>query len=145
MLSVGCEAGVKAEAMLNQLKVTLDGNYTYTNIKMIDAIWKEDPAIGQQLAYQPKNSLKTRIRGDYGKFSAFIAMQYVGERTTVDIFDILPSYEVFDVGASSKFESAVGDFVISGAVKNLFDKQYQNVKFYAMPGVNYQLSVQWKF
>lgn len=145
VLSVGCEAGVKAEAMLNQLKVTLDGNYTYTNIKMIDAIWKQDPAIGQQLAYQPKNSLKTRIRVDYGKFSAFIAMQYVGERTTVDIFDILPSYEVFDVGASSKFDSAVGEFVISGAVKNLFDKQYQNVKFYAMPGVNYQLSVQWKF
>ena len=111
----------------------------------VTPIWPEDPAKGEQLAYQPKHSLRVSLRADIDKWSLYGGVYYTGTRTTLDIYDILPSYVLADIGLIYKFSLFGENFTANGVIKNVTGASYQNVKFYAMPGRNWQISLQWKF
>lgn len=64
----------------------------------------------------------------------YLNFNYTGERSTLDIYDILPSYLLTDIGATYDFKISGARFTINGIIKNITDEMYQNVKFYAMPG-----------
>ncbi len=72
-------------------------------------------------------------------------MSFSGERSTLDIYDILDPYFLTDIG--TQFESIfLGHrFVVNAVIKNLTGVSYQNVKFYAMPGRNWNLSLRFYF
>ena len=72
-------------------------------------------------------------------------LSYTGIRTTIDLYDILPSYLLTDFGATFSFKLYGLKLTANGVIRNIFDVSYQNVKFYAMPGRNCQISLQWKF
>jgi len=125
--------------------LSLTANYAYTNIITVEPLWSEDPARGEQLAYQPRHSWRAMAKGERGKFSVFAAMSYTGRRTTLDIYDVLPSYLLTDAGVTFRQPFGENELVLSATVKNIFNVSYQNVKFYAMPGTNGQLTVQFRF
>ncbi len=112
---------------------------------MKEGLRAEDPAIGQQLAYQPKISWRSGLRLSMSGASLYVNLGYTGERSTLDIYDILPSYLLTDVGASYDLKIHGEHFTINGVIKNITDEMYQNVKFYAMPGRSCQMSIQYKF
>jgi len=141
----GAEAGAKLSGVLPWVKVTLNFSLAYTDIRMIEGLRDEDPAIGEQLAYQPKLSWRAGLKLVRGRGALYTNLNYTGERTTIDLYDILQSYLITDVGASYDFKLAGCHFVANGVVKNITGEVYQNVKFYAMPGRNYQMSIQYKF
>ena len=145
VLSKGAEAGAKASFSIPSLILTFSGSYAYTDIKTITPAWPEDPAKGQQLAYQPKHSWRTTLTSETGAITANISLNYTGSRTTLDIYDILPSYTLTDIGISYKGKLAGNEFVVGGVLKNIFNVSYQNVKFYAMPGINWLLNFQYRF
>ncbi|OFY39206.1 MAG: hypothetical protein A2X18_04085 [Bacteroidetes bacterium GWF2_40_14] len=145
VLSRGAEAGARLTGRISDWNLSLNFSYAYTNIRMIEAVWTEDPAVGKQLAYQPKHSWRTTIKAERGALSLYGGLYFTGERTTIDIFDILPSYLLTDVGAIYRFKVFGEAFTANGVVKNIFDVSYQNVKFYAMPGRNWQISLKWQF
>lgn len=143
--SAGIEAGLKLTTRAGRLTNTLDLNYTYTSIKMVKSLMQNDPSVGHQLAYQPHSILNAKITTSIADFTIFLSSLYTGRRTTVDIYDQMPSYLVFDAGASKKFEAWGYRWDLSATIMNLSDKQYQNVKFYAMPGINFRFALQWNF
>jgi iron complex outermembrane receptor protein len=145
VLSHGAEAGLKVTKEISDFKISLNTNYSFTNIVTVTPIWPEDPAKGEQLAYQPKHSLRASLRADLNKWSLYGGIYYTGTRTTLDIYDILPSYILADLGLIYKFSLFGENFTANGVVKNISNASYQNVKFYAMPGRNWQISLQWKF
>ena len=145
VLSHGAEAGLKITKEISDFKISLNTNYSFTNIVTVTPIWPEDPAKGEQLAYQPKHSLRASLRADLDKWSLYGGVYYTGTRTTLDIYDILPSYVLADIGLIYRFSLFGENFTANGVVKNITDASYQNVKFYAMPGRNWQISLQWKF
>ncbi len=145
VLSRGGEAGARLSGQIADWNLSMNFSYVFTNIMMKKATWEEDPAVGQQLAYQPKHSWRTTVKAERGALSFYGGLYFTGERTTIDIFDILPSYLITDLGAIFSFKAFGEEFTANGVVKNLFDVSYQNVKFYAMPGRNCQISLQWKF
>lgn len=145
VLSRGAEAGARLSGRIADWNLSMNFSYASTNVTMIKAAWQEDPAIGQQLAYQPKHSWRTTVMLRRGAASMFGGLYFTGKRTTIDIFDTLPSYLLTDLGAMYGFKIFGLQFTANGVIKNIFDVSYQNVKFYAMPGRNWQVSFQWRF
>jgi vitamin B12 transporter len=141
----GGESGLKIGRSFSTFKTFLNFSLAYTNIKMVEGLWDEDPAIGEQLAYQPKLSWRSGLRVVKDNWEIYSNVSYTGKRTTVDLYDILPSYTLLDIGTSCNLRFLGCNFVLNGIIKNITNEMYQNVKFYAMPGRNYQLSLQYKF
>jgi iron complex outermembrane receptor protein len=141
----GGEAGLKIGRSFSTIKTFFNFSLAYTNIKMVEGLWDEDPAIGEQLAYQPKLSWRSGLRVVKDNWEIYSNVSYTGKRTTVDLYDILPSYTLLDIGTSCNLRLFGCNFVLNGIIKNITNEMYQNVKFYAMPGRNYQLSLQYKF
>ncbi len=145
VLSRGAEAGAKLSKSVSDWNLSLNLSYSYTNVRMMKATWAEDPAIGRQLAYQPRHSWRATLKASEKRFSFYTGLYYTGERTTIDLYDVLPSYLLTDIGSTCHFRLFGEDVIANIAFKNIFDVHYQNVKFYAMPGRNFQISLQWKF
>ena len=143
--SMGIESG--ATVVKKWMDWRLKGviNYTYTNVTVKKSLIKNDPSIGHQMAYQPKHSATSTIEATYRNLTGELSCHYTGKRTSTDIFDVMEGYALLDFAIKYDF-SIFGDlFTISGEVKNILDTNYQNVRFYAMPGINFATSLQWKF
>lgn len=112
---------------------------------MIKGLWSEDPSKGEQLAFQPKHSFRSSFTLGRGDISSFVNLLYTGERTTLDIFDILDSYFLVDIGLSYKSKLGANNYSLNFALKNITNEYYQNVKFYAMPSRNWQLALRYFF
>ncbi len=145
VVSTGIESGVKLNRNIAGWNNTLSVCYNYTSIRMLRSLMNDDPSVGEQLAYQPHNILNTTLSAERGNLLLTLTSLYTGSRSTVDIFDIMPSYIIFDAAATYKFKLAGYKWNAVAKVMNLTNKQYQNVKFYAMPGINFRLSLQWNF
>ena len=75
VLSQGAEAGAHVKRKISDWALSLDLSYAYTNIKMVKATWAEDPAVGEQLAYQPKHSWRTKLMAANGTISLYGALK----------------------------------------------------------------------
>ncbi len=145
VLSTGAEAGGKITAVKGDYSISLTSSLSYTSIVTKEGLWAEDPSVDMQMAYQPKLSMRSGIRGERGGTSLYVLFSFTGTRTTTDIYDLLPSYFLTDAGLNKSFSLVKRKFEASAVVRNIFNVSYQNVKFYAMPGRNFQFSLKWKF
>lgn len=143
--SDGAEAGMSFMVSAAHAVINATLNYSFTSVKMLEGLWREDPSVGKQLAYQPKHSLRTTLSVKINNNTMFTTISYTGDRTTLDIFDKLPSYTLTDVGYSRKLSLFGEHLTMDAVVRNIFSVSYQNVKFYAMPGINWQLTLRWIF
>ena len=69
----------------------------------------------------------------------------MGKRTTTDIYDIMKDYSLLDFSIKYDFSIFGNNFSVSGEIKNILNTNYQNINFYAMPGINFATALQWKF
>ncbi len=145
VISQGAEVGLSFKKEVSPWNMGATVNYSYTNVKMIKGLWSEDPSIGKQLAFQPKNSIRTSFSVGREAISSYINLLYTGERSTLDIFDMLDPYFLIDVGLSYKGDLGKSSYSVNFALKNITNEKYQNVKFYAMPGTNWQLALKYFF
>ncbi len=132
-------------SVISQRLSSTEFQYGIYRYKDEGGIESREPAKGQQLAYQPKISWRSGLRLSMSGASLYVNLGYTGERSTLDIYDILPAYLLTDFGVSYDFKISGAHFTINGVIKNITDEMYQSVKFYAMPGRNFQMSIQYKF
>lgn len=145
VLSRGGESGLTVTQILYEWSFKATLCYSYTDVKMVEALWREDPSVGQQLAYQPRHSWRGALNAERGNWASFVNISYTGERTTLDIYDTLAGYTLIDLGASYRGKILGKRVTVSTIIKNLLNVSYQNVKFYAMAPVNYQITLRWEF
>lgn len=138
--SKGAEALLSTEAPLGRFVGGLSVNYSYTSIKMVKGLREGDPSVGRQLAFQPRHSVRGSLSLSGGPFLWFATISFTGDRTTLDIFDVLDPYTLLDAGARYKGELGGHKYSINLTLKNITGTNYQNVKFYAMPGRNYNVA-----
>ena len=138
--SKGAEALLSTEAPLGRFVGGLSVNYSYTSIKMVKGLREGDPSVGRQLAFQPRHSVRGSLSLSGGPFLWFATISFTGDRTTLDIFDVLDPYTLLDAGARYKGVLGGQKYSINLTVKNITGTNYQNVKFYAMPGRNYNVA-----
>ena len=143
--SHGVECGFGITKKWYGWRMDLKTNYTYTNVEMKKSLLSNDPSIGHQMAYQPKHTSVTNLGVSVKNLCTTLTYSYTGERSSTDIYDIMPAYSLLDFAINYKFVFLSHEWDVTGEVKNILNADYQNIRFYAMPGINFAFAVQWKF
>lgn len=142
--SLGVEAGFDIAKVIGCYKVSGRSRYSYTDVTMRESLIKNDPSVGHQIAYQPKHTFFIGAGVEHPLFEANINGHYTGERTSTDMNDIMDAYFLLDLEIKIKPRFFSGRFEFSGELKNILNEQYQNVRFYPLPGINFMLGMQVK-
>ncbi len=142
--SKGIEIHGKACFPIGNVKAKFTGNYTFNPVEPVKNL-DENGIISRQMNYIPKHMGNAIFSLNLKDWQIIIDGNYTGERFTDDFGNILPGYFLLNCGLQYKldFEKHVLDLLIS--VNNIFDKDYQNEKFYAMPGRYYRFSMKYDF
>ena len=143
--SMGIESGATIVKKWFEWRLKANVNYTFTSVTTKESLIKNDPSIGHQMAYQPKHCVTSGIEATYKNLTGELVCHYTGRRTSTDIFDIMEGYALLDFAIKYDFSIFGARFTASGEIKNILNTNYQNVRFYAMPGINFATSLQWKF
>lgn len=136
---------VMATTHFNMGEITSDftANYTYN-----PAIKIEDGKPDLQLIYTPKNMANASYMLSYRPFTFFIDGRFTGGRFYDYIVDeedgsrgTMESYFLMNGGVRYQLRLKDQLFKCSFSVNNLLDKDYQNQRYYAMPGRYFRLSI----
>ena len=99
-------------------------NYTWLNTK---------------LANRAHHSLNSSLKWEHQKLSLSLNHQYLSAiRTNEKTRPSIPSFYIFDLGGSYEWRPSL---TLTAHVENLFNRAYERVLFYPMPGRTFSLSV----
>ncbi len=117
-------------------------NYTYTSTKRMESL-NETNALNRQLEYVPLHSGNFFSATSYKKFDFIIDGSYTDKQfTDEEDKNILDSFFLLNLAVTYKLSiNKKNDIKINGMVNNVLDTDYQANWEYAMPGINYRLSL----
>ncbi|WP_321372059.1 TonB-dependent receptor domain-containing protein [uncultured Draconibacterium sp.] len=144
VVTKGVEVMYNSHFDLGKFASDFTANYTYN-----PAIKMEENRPDQQLIHTPKNMANASYMLGYRAFTFFIDGSYYGKR----FFDYaindeqlanrgsLDAYSLVNCGLSYQLNVKDQQFDCSFSANNIFNKDYQNQRYYAMPGINFRLSI----
>ncbi len=135
----GIEVGADAEFNFGNHKILLKNQYAYTR--------SVDTESRKQLIYVPEHKFTNNFAYRYGKWRLGYQLLYNGSVfTTTDNTDFLAAYWVSNIGIERTiFEKSKVGATLELRINNMFNKNYQNVAFRPMPGINSQVQINLKF
>lgn len=125
----------------NELFCELDLKYSYTESMVVESETNPNE-IGKQLIYTPLHKASASISFLWRKFSLHSFHQHTGKVYTTNSNSEIYALEAFllsDVGLDWKNTQ----WTIAVQAKNITNSTYQLYSGYAMPGRNYQISMQY--
>jgi outer membrane cobalamin receptor len=112
---------------------------TYTYQKAQNFTNTDDVYFGHQIPYVPRHSGALILDGEYRSWSASYSFIYTGERYN-SAANIPENYSkpwyTSDFSISRSFRPLKKDVKLTVEVNNIFNQQYEVVKWYPMPGTN---------
>lgn len=103
---------------------------------------------GDQIPYVPVHSGSVVLNGKYKSWSANYSFIYTGERYmlggNIPVNYIQPWY-TSDVSLSKIFKAGPGELSVTAEINNIFNQQYEVVKWYPMPGTNFKIILSYTF
>ncbi|MGK7397197.1 MAG: TonB-dependent receptor plug domain-containing protein [Candidatus Cyclobacteriaceae bacterium M3_2C_046] len=120
------------------LSLGITGNYAYTS-----SVSEKDPEYqGNQLAYTPVHQANMTIRVNYNKWQGSLTNDFTGQRfTSLSNQQALPAYLLTNMNISHDLNILNTACTFSLRLNNLFDVDYQNLQYLAMPGLNWQVGL----
>lgn len=151
VLAKGIESGMTHAFPISRVqnKISIRHNYSFTEIKA--GFVNIKPFIGHQMPLLPQHTLSGRWLVQQKRTSFSLNAQYTGERTSSDIYDIMPAYLLWNLYGEfriplrkKKCTTCDQEIILNGQINNLFDTDYQNIPYRVMPGRNFSIGAQWK-
>lgn len=152
VVSKGAEVGGMVEYKMEKLKLKAYMQYSYTNA-LITEQEGEVLEVEKRMPYSPKFMTNYGASAEYKYMALAVRSQYVGQRfnriveyNNYEEIDVVSAYSLYDVDITLKppvFENHRMVFVAT--TKNIFDIEYQNKSYYAMPGRSYSFSLRYYF
>ncbi|MEX1191366.1 MAG: TonB-dependent receptor plug domain-containing protein [Brumimicrobium sp.] len=128
------------------LTVELNGNITYQTVEDISD--RDSPTYKHQLAYTPKVSANSRLSAFYKNTSIHISSFYIGERYSLNqnnSANTLDPFLLFDTSLEYAFIfKKKHEIKVQAGVKNVFDKSYDFIRYFVMPGRNYFIKLSYE-
>ncbi|MFA5330584.1 MAG: TonB-dependent receptor, partial [Prolixibacteraceae bacterium] len=140
VVSKGIEFQSSTDFSLGRTRLNFRLNYNYNPVKAVEDV-SETGVVGRQLIYTPKQMANTYLMATYCNWQIYIDGSYTGTRFADDFGDQLDPYFLANCGVSRKIEYKKQRFNLSLSVNNLFNSDYQNEKYYAMPGRSFRISL----
>jgi outer membrane cobalamin receptor len=146
-------------ARLHGLDVTAAWRYAYTDgvALRLNAGYMYQRAVdrtsvtrGSQLPYTPRHSGSASLLWDHPWLSLGYTVQWMGERYSTRMNTAHYRLKPFaDQGLTLSHtfwrrRSSSGPLMLYATVQNLFDREYEVVQYYPMPGRQWRVGVQWK-
>jgi outer membrane cobalamin receptor len=140
----GVDAAVRGSVRLGRVGVNTLLNYTHQRAQ--DVTDTLDPWYGGQIPYIPRHSGSAVVGAAWGPWNVNYSFIYTGERydsrANIPENYILPWY-TSDVSLSRTVPLGGSSLRITGEINNLLNQQYEVVRCYPMPGVNFNLKISW--
>jgi len=144
--SKGIEITEELKYTLGRIEMTNSLNYAYTNSRRIESLIATS-ALDRQLEYVPLHSAVAFVSASFKNVSYSIDGSYTGEQYTDETNgNILMPYFLLNSSISYQFGiKTAHQFRIKAMVNNLLNKNYQSSINYAMPRINYRISLIYNF
>ncbi len=144
VVSKGIETSVKWEGSFNDIRLSAAAQYSYTDTR--EDMLESKPV---QLPYIPVNQVNGFMTIDYHSYYARWNVNYVGERNTTldeinDKLKRLPAYWLHHLTIGRKFELLKVKTEFRIKLYNIFNVDYQAVRWRAMPGRYVEFSLKLK-
>ncbi|MBK6263593.1 TonB-dependent receptor plug domain-containing protein [Marivirga sp. S37H4] len=143
VIAKGLEMNLSANFPLgNEVNIESGVQYSYIKSTVIQSEVNQNE-VGKQLIYTPFHKGNGTISVGWRQFSLDTFHQLTGKVYTTNNNSetfALESFLISDLGIGWKSKP----WQLAGRVKNIFNKEYQVYSGYAMPGRNYQLSIQYQ-
>lgn len=145
--SRGIETDLKLSGIVHKFKLKVEFHYSYNPSTLEKKAANETDAIlNKQLIYTPKHQAKAYISLYHHLGNLTIEQQFLGKRfTTADNLSWLKAYALTNLVLSHSIKKEKQNLSLSIRLNNLFNKAYQSMENYALPGRNYQISIHYKF
>jgi iron complex outermembrane receptor protein len=117
--------------------LTANATYAYTISKNAET--------NRQLIYVPYHKITANVSYKYYRFTPVVQVLYNGSvYTRTDYSGKLSGYVLANMGVSYDLDKK-SNWELGGRINNLFNTEYQNVEDRWMPGINYNLYLNFKF
>jgi len=141
----GLDVTANGSCQAAALKLSLYLTYAYSLVTVVNGGTRYATLNGYQMAYSPKYRGSGTLVVAYKSTSLSANAAYVGLTHSSDIFDIIPSYTLLNLSAAQALSVAAHRLEAQVSVNNLLDKSYQSVKYFAMPGINFECTLKYYF
>lgn len=133
VVSNGLEASGRGQARLAK-QLHVDGGLTFTYTASENRADPDASAYGHQLRYLPRRQFKLFAGAVWGPLSLDLTGRLVGERfVTSDETQSLAPYRVVDVRMAVTRALGPVSMTLDLTIENLFDTDYEIIRFYPMP------------
>ena len=129
-------------------KINASGMFSYTFQEALDLSNKSSSLYKTQLPYVPEHSGSSHINLDYKKVSISYNIIFSGNRYRLGepvVDNLVLGFATQDISIGYYYSLKNYKFLIRGMVNNLSDNNYEVIKYYPMPGINYRLSLSVSF
>ena len=141
----GLEVCSHYSSSFGKFTIQFTGNYNYTLSTNLNYNGTES-YIGKQLIYIPKNIFNLTTHLEYKGFFISYNQTYTGLRYTDSENDqYINGYTLGNTYIGKKFYNSSFKTYLQLKITNVWNVQYQNLQWYAMPGRAFYLSVQFEF
>ncbi len=124
----------------------LNGYFSLSHSIIQESETENDRSIGSQLPYTPGHMAGVSGLWKNSYWNAGIFAEYTGKTyLTTDNQSELPGYLLVNILASRNITAGHQFFVVKARINNLFNKEYQNVLYRAMPARTYMIGVNFLF
>lgn len=136
----GLDASLYGEGIIGDVRLNARASYTFQ--KAQDRTDKSSDYYGGQIPYAPKHSGSAVAGAEWRGWGANCSFIYTGERyssianTSVNY---VPAWYTTDLSLSKSFRVKEFAINITAEANNIFDQQYEVVRCYPMPGINFRL------
>ena len=142
----GVDLGGLIEWRKKSWRFDLNGNYAFN--ESIDITDPTGISYGHQIPYTPYNTITGGLGVEWNGFRISSNVLRSGFRFSLNeniYANYLPAFTDLNIGVSKQMRFAKSDVLVDLKCMNLFDKNYQVVRSFPMPGRYFQLRLKYNF
>lgn len=140
VISSGLEFHVDNELNFADFKLTSTLNYDLNSAQKVETE-TSGKISREQLIYTPFHMGNAMVQLNYKSFNLFIDGNFTGSRKADYLGATLPPYFLTNAGGSYQFMVMNQKLHFSFSTNNIFNVNYQNEKYYAMPGRSFRIGL----
>lgn len=142
----GAELFLKSSYDHGKLKHNLQFNYAFTRTTDESPLSQIENTQGRQLIYIPMHQANASYQLNFSNWLLSYTVVFTGERNTSlnehEFYGFaLPAYTLHHLSISKSWKNFSADFQLN----NIFDKDYQAIRWRAMPGRNFAIALSYHF
>lgn len=140
VVSKGIEFQSNTSWRVNKTRINFRLNYNFNPVQAVKTA-DETGLLNEQLIYVPKHMGNTFFMLNYDQWKLYADGVYTGSRFSDEFGRELDPYFLANCGLSRQIKISGLPFDLTFSVNNLLNTDYQNQRYFAMPGRSFRIGI----